>query len=61
MEVSILVENLTLEQAMNVAREKAGLGRQLGRCKGTDPRSHRNLCLYEVKVEGHWANEALEI
>ena len=56
------VENLTLEQAMNVAREKADLGHLTGADLKAQTREVIGTCVsMRVKVEGHWANEALAI
>ena len=50
------VENLTLEQAMNVAREKAGLGHLTGANLKAQTREVIGTCVsMRVKVEGHWA------
>lgn len=56
------VEDLPLEKAMEVAREKAGLGHLTGSDLKAQTREIIGTCVsMRVKVDGHWAVEALEI
>ena len=56
------VEDLPLEKAMEVAREKAGLGHLTGADLKAQTREVIGTCVsMRVKVDGHWAVEALEI
>ena len=55
-------ENLTLEKAMGVAQEKAGLGHLTGADLKAQTREVIGTCVsMRVKVEGHWAYDALKI
>ena len=56
------VEDLPLEKAMEGAREKAGLGHLTGADLKAQTREVIGTCVsMRVKVDGHWAVEALEI
>ncbi len=55
-------EDLPLEKAMDVAREKAGLGHLTGADLKAQTREIIGTCVaMRVKIDGHWANEALDI
>ena len=54
------VEDLPLEKAMEVAREKAGLGHLTGADLKAQTREVIGTCVsMRVKIDGHWANDCL--
>jgi large subunit ribosomal protein L11 len=55
-------ENLPLEEAMKIAQQKAGDGHLTGRDLKAQTREVIGTCVaMRVKIDGHWANDALEI
>jgi|TARA_B110000263_G_C14832692_1_gene296050 large subunit ribosomal protein L11 len=55
-------ESLSLEKAMGVAKEKADLGHLTGADLKAQTREIIGTCVsMRVKIDGHWANEALQI
>ena len=55
-------EDLSLEKAMDVARDKNGQGHLTGADLKAQTKEIIGTCVsMRVKIDGHWANDALEI
>ena len=60
--VDAAVEDLSLEKAMEVAQEKHGLGHLTGADLKAQTKEIIGTCVsMRVKIDGHWANDALAI
>ncbi len=60
--VEAAVEDLPLEKAMGVAQEKHGLGHLTGVDLKAQTKEIIGTCVsMRVKIDGHWANDALAI
>ena len=60
--VDSATESLPLEKAMEVARTKAALGHLTGADLKAQTKEVIGTCVaMRVKIDGHWANDALEI
>jgi hypothetical protein len=60
--LTLLLKPSLLEKAMGVAKEKADLGHLTGADLKAQTREIIGTCVsMRVKIDGHWANEALQI
>tara|TARA_B100000530_G_C15806497_1_gene427781 strand:- start:181 stop:477 length:297 start_codon:yes stop_codon:yes gene_type:complete len=60
--IEAAVEDLSLEKAMDVARDKSGQGHLTGADLKAQTKEIIGTCVsMRVKIDGHWANDALAI